>query len=102
MTFIWGNGDWAGAVHTGTTIWFVDNENKSAKGYVASTRLPDSTKNMDIGGRLSEDGVREILKGLLSGTTYLSVHSSDPGNTGANEITTIPRKTILNSLWTIT
>ena len=34
---------------------------------------------------LSEAGARKMLTGLMSGTVYVSHHSANPGNTGANE-----------------
>ena len=56
-----------------------------------------------VSGRLSEAGARKILAGLVSGTTYMSMHSSDPGNTGANEISGdgISRVSVDSTAWTI-
>lgn len=36
--------------------------------------------------RLSTSGATDALAGLLAGTLYISLHSADPGTTGASEI----------------
>ena len=47
---------------------------------------------------LSATGATRILQnGLLAGTRYVSIHSEDPGNTGANEIN-MARQSVRN--WT--
>ena len=41
------------------------------------------------------------LEGRIAGTMYGSLHSADPGITGANEISLQSRAVITNSLWDI-
>ena len=41
----------------------------------------------DAAARLSETGARRYLAGMVAAGVWVSVHSSDPGNTGADEIT---------------
>ena len=59
------------------------------------------TQSASNTNKLSEAGARSVLTGLLSGTTYLSIHSADPGNTGGDEMTFIRRQGISNDIWNI-
>lgn len=60
------------------------------------------TVNASVAQRLSEAGAGELLEGLTAGTKYLSLHSADPGNTGANEFAgaAYARQQIDGAQWT--
>ena len=53
-------------------------------------------------GEWQEAMAQRSAAGGVAGTLYISIHSADPGITGANEIPNSSRVVILSSEWTIT
>lgn len=63
---------------------------------IAALALVMTVANGDMRAALAEKGIR----GVVSGTLYISVHTADPGVTGANEIG-VGRVAIDAAEWTI-
>lgn len=53
---------------------------------------------------LQNEGAEDMLQGLLGKTTYLSLHTANPGSTGASELqgNAYARVAVAASDWTIT
>ena len=54
--------------------------------------------------RITERGAQRAIRGMITGTLYVSAHSSNPGITGAGEITAngMTRVAISAAGWTVT
>ena len=57
------------------------------------------TVELEASGNLSEAGAKKCLRGLFDATVYLSLHSSNPGTDGANQITVISRKEVVSTIF---
>ena len=55
-----------------------------------------------VGTGETEAMAQRGLRGRITGTLFGSLHTADPGLTGANEILLTSRATIAESQWTIT
>lgn len=58
------------------------------------------------GGELADEGAKEAINGIVDSSIYLSLHTADPGSTGANEFTSSSspsygRAVITSSQWTV-
>ena len=71
----------------------------------ASFRFPAG--DLDIGmttGDLTEAGRRKALAGVVLGGVWVSLHTGNPGSTGASQVTGTPyaRQNVVQTSWTIT
>ena len=51
-------------------------------------------------GDFNDAMANRALDGMIAGTLYISIHDSDPGTTGANEIAGATRQSIAAAGWT--
>ena len=80
-------GDFLG--HSGITIVDQNGDPVSAVQANADIQFPANTFTATIpAGELTVAGALRAVQGVFLGSVFMSLHSSDPGQTGANEITT--------------
>ena len=76
---------------TGGT-WLGGDEITNVSSYetpVDTTTIEFPVQGLEIevpDGELTSNGAIRCTRGFVDGTIYISLHSADPGNTGANEL----------------